>query len=91
MSITGMCPDLVKQLDEYFVHPIKGKLPKHSAGCAGYLEALKKESTRVVVYEEMVEIPPKDEVDANMIKRGFLKPRMRPKTISIEYKPRTME
>lgn len=46
---------------------------------------------KVTKSEEMVEIPPKNIVDANMIKRGFLKPRMRPKTISIEYKPRIKE
>lgn len=46
---------------------------------------------KVTQSEEMVEIPPKDIVDANMIKRGFLKPKMRPKTISIEYKPRIKE
>lgn len=65
-------------------------LPKRSA-CPGLLEAMKAVSTKVIASEEMVEIPPKDEVDANMIKRGFLKPRMRPKSISIEYKPRTRE
>lgn len=70
------------------IRDCKKQHPQWSA-CPGMLEALKSmEETKVIASEEMVEIPPRDIVDANMIKRGFLKPRMSPKTLTIDFKPR---
>ena len=81
----GQCPNLLKAL-ESLNNEVGSNLEY------GMFESLFKNSIQKVIQsEEMVEIPPKDIVDANMIKRGFLKPRMRPKSISIEYKPRIKE
>lgn len=84
MSITTeFCPNLLKALECLEVPTI--------AEMNGRLMGVYTSETKFKVSEEIVEIPPKDEVDANMIKRGFLKPRMRPKSISIECKPRTKD
>lgn len=104
MSITGMCPNLVESLSELEAPEMCGEAKRRLdiilsdfRHCSqpierGLLEFLMQhEGCNCFPSEEMIEIPPKDEVDANMIKRGFLKPIMRPKTILIEYKPRTRE